>query len=325
MQLFYEIVLPVILIIMAGFAAAKLQVISGEGVKSLFDATFLIFTPALLFGAMARVDVAQLSPGAAFSYYVATVPFFALALFVQRWRGHAVATATVRSLGVVFSNTVMLGIPLVRMLYGETGLAYLLTIIAVHALIFLTPATLAIELDLAARAKGNGDVGVAAGAGSARRELLSQLLKVARAALLHPVVLPILAGLAWTLLRLPLPVPIDKALATMGTASSPLCLLLLGASLAQFDLRRGLAAAVVLTAFKSLMLPLLVWSVGRFVMQLEPLPLAVTTLTAALPIGANVYLFAQRYQAEVGVISAGVMVSTLFSGLSLPVVLTLLR
>ncbi|MBN9427986.1 MAG: AEC family transporter [Burkholderiales bacterium] len=323
MQLFYEIVLPVILIIVVGFAAAKLQVISGAGVQSLFDATFLIFTPALLFGAMARVDVAHLSPGAAFSYYLATVPLFAAALVAQRWRGRSVSTATVRSLGVVFSNTVMLGIPLVRMLYGETGLAFLLTIIAVHALIFLTAATLAIELDEAAR--NRGETGAATDAGSSRRELLSHLARVARAALLHPVVLPILAGLAWALLGLPLPVPIDKALATMGTASSPLCLMLLGASLAQFDLRRGLAAAAALTAFKSLLHPLLVWSVGRFVLQLDALPLAVATLTAALPIGANVYLFAQRYQAEVGVISAGVMMSTLFSGLSLPVVLILLR
>ncbi|MGE0806020.1 MAG: AEC family transporter, partial [Burkholderiaceae bacterium] len=324
MQLFYEIVLPVVLIITTGFVAARLRFISADGVKALFDATFLIFTPALLFGAMARVDIEHLSPGAAFAYYAVTAPLFTAALAWQRWRGRPMSTAAVRALGMVFSNTIMLGIPLIKLVYGETGLPFLLTIIAVHALIFLTAATLAIEFGQTSRLEASA----AAAEGDAaqrRRLLLLHVATVAKAALLHPVVLPILAGLAWRLLGLPLPKPIDMTLTTMGTASTPLCLVLLGASLAQFDLRLGLAAAAVLTAFKGLIVPTLVWCVGRFVFHLDELPLAIATLTAALPIGANVYLFAQRYQAEVGVISTGVMMSTLFSGVSLPLLLFLLR
>ncbi|RPH60165.1 MAG: AEC family transporter, partial [Burkholderiales bacterium] len=79
-----------------------------------------------------------------------------------------------------------------------------------------------------------------------------------------------------------------------------------------------LATAAALTALKSLAHPLLVWLVGAFVLGVGPLPLAVATVTAALPIGANVYLFAQRYGAQVGEVSAAVTLSTLATALSLP-------
>src|SRR5690606_38318156 len=115
-------------------------------VRALSDATFLIFMPARLFGALARVDFDTLSPGAALAYYGAGLPLFGAVLLVQRWRGVPMDLAVVQALCEVFSNTAMHGIPLVRLALGEEGLAFLLTIIALHALTFLTLGTPLIEL-----------------------------------------------------------------------------------------------------------------------------------------------------------------------------------
>jgi predicted permease len=312
MSIFVEVIFPVVVLIAIGYGAARLGRFPDFAVKALSDATFLIFMPALLFGSLARVEFASLSPGAALAYYGAGLPLFVAVLSVQRLRGEAMDVAVVQALCGVFSNTAMLGIPLVRLAFGEAGLAFLLTIIAVHALTFLTLGTLLIELTGGRRAAPGGG-------GLAR-----QIGLVVRNSLIHPVVLPILAGLAWSAAGLPLPRPIAAPLGMLAGAAAPLCLVLLGASLAQFDLRRGLAGAAALTVLKSVVHPLLAYFVGRFILDLPPLPLAVATLTASLPIGANVYLFAQRYRAGAESASAGVTLSTLVAAASLPLLLLLL-
>lgn len=309
MTLFTEIVLPVFVLIVIGFAAARTAVLPEAGVRALSDAAFLIFMPALLFGTIARVDFAQLSPGAALAYYTVGVPLFAIVIAVQFVRTRDAAKATIHALTGLFGNTVMLGIPVVRLAYGETGLALLLTIIAVHALIFLSLGTLVFELSAFARNDTSG---------TSRPAIASQLLQVARSALIHPVVLPILAGLAWSAAGWDVPRPVDQSLSMLGSAATPMCLVLLGASLAQFDLRQGIATAAGLTLLKSFALPLLVWLGGALLFRLDPLPLAVATVTAALPTGANVYLFAQRYDTQVREVSAAVTLSTLAAAVTLP-------
>ena len=316
MSIFIEVIFPVVVLIAIGFGAARLGRFPDAAVKALSDVTFLIFMPALLFGSLARVEFASLSPGAALAYYGAGLPLFAAVLLVQRGRGVRMDVAVIQALCSVFSNTAMLGIPLVRLAFGEAGLAFLLTIIALHALTFLTLGTLLIELS------GGGSTGGAAGA--TRSGLARQIGLVVRNSLIHPVVLPILAGLAWSAAGWSLPRPIEVPLSMLAAAAAPLCLVLLGASLAQFDLRRGLAGAAALTGLKSLVHPLLVYLLGRFVLDLPPLPLTVATLTASLPIGANVHLFAQRYSAAAELTSAGVALSTLAAAASLPLLLILL-
>lgn len=310
MTLFTEIVLPVFVLIVIGFVAARTAVLPEAGVRALSEAAFLIFMPALLFGTIARVDFAQLSPGAALAYYTVGVPLFAIVITAQFVRTRDAAKATMHALTGVFGNTVMLGIPVVRLAYGETGLALLLTIIAVHALIFLSLGTLVLELSVLARRDGP--------AAPSRRAIAGHLLQVARSALIHPVVLPILAGLAWSAAGWSVPRPVDQSLSMLGSAATPMCLVLLGASLAQFDLRQGLATAAGLTLLKSFVLPLLVWMGGAWLFRLDALPLAVATVTAALPTGANVYLFAQRYDAQVREVSAAVTLSTLAAAVTLP-------
>lgn len=314
MAIFFDVIFPVVVLIVLGYGAARFGLLDDPSVRALSDTTFLIFMPALLFGALARVDFGTLSPGAALAYYGASLPLFVAVLLVQRRRGVKMNTAVVQSLSAVYANTVMFGIPLVRLAFGEEGLAFLLTIIALHALTFLTLAAVLIELGASATAATGAD----------RHRLAARVFRMVRTSLIHPVVLPILVGLAWSAAGLPLPRVLQVPIGMLGAAAAPLCLVLMGASLAQFDLRRGVRGAIALTALKSFIHPMLVWWVGRFLLDLPALPLAIATITAALPIGANAYLFAQRYDADVGEISAGVTLSTLVVVISIPWLLIVL-
>jgi malonate transporter and related proteins len=310
MPILAEVIFPVVALVAIGYGAARSGRFSDAAARAMSEVTFLVFMPALLFGSLARADFASLSPGAAFAYYGAGLPLFAAAMVWQARRAVAWDTAVIQSLSIVFSNTAMLGIPLVRLVWGDAGLSLLLTIIALHSLTFLTLGTLLIELS---RARGS--------ASAAGRGLALQVLRVARASLLHPVVAPILAGLAWSAAGLGLPRFVEIPLGMLAAAAAPLCLVLLGVSLAQFGFADGIRQAVTISAMKAIAHPLAVWVLGKFVLGLDPLALAVATVAAALPIGANVYLFAVRYDAAVARVSAGVSLSTTASVVTLPVVL----
>ena len=52
-------------------------------------------------------------------------------------------------------------------------------------------------------------------------------------------------------------------------------------------------------------------------------PLAVLVATAALPIGANVFIFSQRYEVAQALVTAGVAVSTLLALVSVSLVMLL--
>ena len=129
--------LPVVLLIGIGFAAGRLKLIRGEAVRDLSNLVFLVLVQALLFRTMATADLARLDLRSVALYYiVAGAMFFALLLI----RG-LTSRSAVLALAAIFSNTLMIGVPLVQLAYGQAGLVHLFTLISMHALILLTMAT----------------------------------------------------------------------------------------------------------------------------------------------------------------------------------------
>ena len=114
------------------------------------------------------------------------------------------AAPSVRAITASFGNAVQVGIPLAAALYGEAGLALHITLVSLHALILLTVLTALVELDLA-RAERR------AAAGGPR--LLRTLATTVRNTVVHPVILPVLAGLAWNASGLAIPGFADEILA----------------------------------------------------------------------------------------------------------------
>jgi predicted permease len=127
---------------------------------------------------------------------------------------------------------------------------------------------------------------------------------------LHPVVLPVVVGLIWNLTNLPLPEPVDDVLQMLGQGVVPVCLVLIGLSLAHYGVRGVGWPALWLSAAKLVLLPALVLA-AAYGAGLRGLPLQVTVLFAALPIGSNALLFAQRYKALEAETTAAIVASTI--------------
>jgi predicted permease len=235
------------------------------------------------------------------------VPVLIVAFIVYLW-GHlrsatrvAAAVPATRAMAVAFGNSVQLGIPMATALFGEAGLAIHIPLVSLHALTLLSALTALVELDLA-RAAGSR--------GSDFRSLRRALALTVRNTVLHPVLLPVLAGLTWDLLGLPIPAVLDEVLVLLGTAVVPLCLVLIGVSLAQYGIQGHWQGATFATLGKLFVVPAAVLVVARFGFGLSGLPLAVLVMMAALPVGTNALLFAQRYGVLEAEATAAIVAST---------------
>ena len=294
--------------------------------RLLGNAAFFIFVPALLFRTTARLDLHHMPWATLAAFFVPVIATMLLVYAAGHWRarGHrpsdllagerAAARPAARAIAVVFGNSVQIGIPLAAALFGEAGLGIHITLVSLHALILLTLITALVELDLArARARHAGAAG-----------LWHTLGSTVRNTLVHPVVLPVLAGMAWNLSGLSLPGPVDETLALLGTAVAPLCLVLIGISLAYTAVGGALRAAVGITLLKLLLLPAAVLVVAYWGFGLRGVPLSVVVTMAALPSGSNALIFAQRYAAHEAETTAAIVLSTLGFVLTAPLWLALL-
>jgi len=246
------------------------------------------------------------------AYFAAVIGLFLVMLV---WR-RASQRATVLALAATFSNTVAIGVPLIGLAYGEQGMVTLFTIISLHALILLTLATIALELAVARQAAVNT---MEPGTRAAWRK---PVLDALRSGILHPVPLPILVGLLFAQTGLLMPTVLDRPLQLLGNAMGPMSLLLVGATLASARIGGQIKGALGLALLKNLALPGLVAVVG-LAMGLDGLPLTVLVVTASLPIGANVFMFSQRYQVAEELVTAGVAVSTALAMVTVSLVMAL--
>ncbi len=262
------------------------------------NAAFYIFVPALLFRTTARLDFAAMPWRIIAAYFVPAVAF-ALAFYLwQRWRDRSEpALPAARTVSASFGNSVQLGIPVAAALFGEAGLAVHIALVSLHALILLTLPTVLVEADLARAEPGP-------------RAMAATIRTTVRNTIVHPVVLPVLAGLAWNLSGIGLHPVADEALAGLGGAAVPVCLVLIGLSLAYEGVQAEWRGVAQLALLKLLLLPTLVLGVGRWGFGLEGIPLAVVVLMAALPTGNNALIFAQRYRVRQNEATTAIVVST---------------
>ena len=313
--------LAIFVVVAIGWIVGKLGWLSNasddsDPARTLSSAAYYIFVPALLFRTTARIDFATMPWGTLVAVFV---PMLVMQLAVYASQCKAVRSGTlptagpsVRAISAVFGNSVQIGIPMAAALFGETGLAIHLAIVSLHALVLLSMATTLVELDIARSSHAD-------------THLARTLLNTARNTVIHPVVLPVLIGMAWNVLHLPLPDIANEILLTLGSAVVPLCLVLIGMSLAYYGVQGAMKVAVALSVLKLLVLPALVLAVAHWGFELNGVPLAVVVMMGALPIGSNALIFAQRYHALEAETTAATVFSTLAFVATAPLWLTVLH
>lgn len=301
---------PVFLLIGLGYLAGRLQWIRDAAVKDLSNLVFLLLIPALLFRTMSSVHFEALDLRPVVAYFLAALSLLAVSIV---WRGFN-RSSVVLALAGTFSNMVMLGITLVELAYGKEAQVTLLTLVSVHALILLTVGSIVLELAVAREARAGGQ---------RAPHVLATAWSAFKGALIHPIPLPILCGLLFAQTGLALPAVVDKPLQLLGSAFGPIALVLVGVTLARTPMAGHLRQALWVSVSKNLILPVLVGSCA-WAMGITGLPLTVMVVAAALPVGANVFLFAQRYEVAQEATTATMGLSTVLALFTLSLTMTVM-
>jgi predicted permease len=305
-----DVIGPVFSVMALGALAVKIRVLNDGGVKGLVLFVFNFAIPILLFRSLALTELPpDIQWAFLISYFVPSLILFGAGLALGRVVfKRAPADQAIFGMGACFSNTVLIGIPILFTAYGPEATLPTLLIIAFHGPILMS---------LTVALIGVGKEG--------NMSLSSQMRTVVLEMVRNPIVVGILLGLLANVAGWTIPGPVDRVAELMAGAAVPTALFALGASLAAYPLTGDVPPALVLSGMKLLIHPILVWILAVPVFGLEGIWVPVAVTMAALPSGINVYLFGARYDAAPGVAARTVFLTNLFSLVTLTAVLYLFQ
>ena len=300
MNALLDVILPVFLVIGMGYAAARARLFGPEAVDALMRYAQNFAAPILLFSSIARLDLAAtFQPALFLSFYLAafTSFFAAFTAAIVLFR-RPVTDATAIGFVALFSNSLLLGVPITERAYGTEALAGNFAIIAIHSPLFYG---FGIALMEWARTRGQGLSGMA---------LIRQIV---RAILSQPLVLGITAGFAVNLTGLPLPQVAWSAIGMVAGTAIPTALFGLGGVLLRYKPDGDFRIIGLLTACSLILHPTLTYVLGRFAFDLDTAGLRSAVMTAAMAPGVNAYLFANLYGVAKRVAASTVLIATALS------------
>ncbi len=291
------IILPVFIVLGFGYVAVWHGLFSSDGVDGLMKFTQNFGIPCLLFSAISTLDLQQnFDVPLLFSFYAGVVAAFiaglfgARLLFARSWED-SVAIAFC----CLFSNTLLLGLPITERAYGSDALLANYTIIAFHAPFGYAVGITAMEL---VRAKGTP---------------LRQLpRKVGKAMFSNALVLGVALGIAVNLTRLPMPVVLTDAIDLVARAALPAALFGLGGVLYRYRPEGDVRTILYVCAVSLLMHPFIVWQLTG-IEGLSTAQVRSAVITAAMAPGINAYVFANMYGAAKRVAASSVLFGTVLS------------
>jgi len=290
----FEFILPVFLVIGFGYVVAWRGIFSEASVDGLVKFTQNFAIPCLLFRAISEIDIDAATKGPMLvSFYLgAFASFFAGFAGARLVFARSPEDAVAIGFCCLFSNTVLLGIPIAELAYGPEALANNFAIIAFHAPLCYLLGVTAME--------------VVRGSASSTPEKAARIF---RAMFRNPFVIGIALGLVVNLTGLALPVPLVSALDLVAGAALPAALFGLGGVLFQYRPEGDFRTIAMVCAISLVLHPAIVWTTAQaFDLGRDQLRSAV--LTAAMAPGVNAYLFANLYGTARRVAASSVLIAT---------------
>ena len=292
------VVLPVFLVIGSGYLAARTGAMAPGTVDGLMLYTQKFAIPALLFAAISTLDLsAGFDPRLLGSFYAgAAVSFAAGILGARLLFGRPPEDAVAIGFCCLFSNSVLLGLPITERAFGAGALSANYAIIALHAPFCYGLGIASMEIVRARAAPG--------GASAA-----ALVRKVLRAMFSNGLIIGIALGLAVNLSGVPLPGVLVEAIDLVARSALPAALFGLGGVLVRYRPEGDLRVIAMVCALSLGLHPAVVWLVGGAV-DLPEAGMRSAIMTAAMAPGVNAYVFADMYGRARRVAASAVLAAT---------------
>jgi predicted permease len=298
---FFLLSLPLFSLVLAGYLLACIPFWRARWTELAAKFIFSVALPVMLFQLISRrqsmsdVDARLL------------VAFFGGCLIVF-FLGRIVAARSFKldgvsqsifAMGGVFSNNVMLGVPLASLTLGPASLPPVALVLVFNAFTLWTLASISVEW---AR---HGSVSLAG------------LGKTALGVLRNPIVVSIMLGAAAGALDLRVAGSVGSMLDWIARMAGPGALFALGLGLAAYPLKQQWRQSAAISAIKLFVQPLVVWGLG-VALGLPTLELKSVVLLASLAVGANVYLMALQFERLAGTVATSLVLSTMLASITTP-------
>ena len=299
MQALLDVILPVFLVVGAGYATVRFALFSDGVIDAIMKYTQNFAIPALLFKAIAGLDlIDSFDPALLVSFYTGSATCFFAGLLAARYLFKRDWEDSV-AIGFccLFANSVMMGLAITERAFGADALAANYAIVAVHSPFCYGLGITAMEI---ARAHATGQPA---------RTLPAT---VGKAMFRNALVLGILLGFAANLSGVVLPQVFKDALGMIVSTALPLALFGLGGVLVRYKIKGDIKLVAFVCGVSLFLHPTVVWNMGK-VMEIDVGQYRSAVLTAAMAPGVNTYIFASMYGKAQKVAATSVLVATVLS------------
>lgn len=298
-----DVILPVFLVIGAGYLATRGKLLSEAAVDGLMRFAQGVAVPCLLFQGVAQLDLARdLALGPFLSFYIGALVCFILGGLGARliFRRHGPDCVAI-GFACLFSNTLLLGLPITERAYGPDALATNYALIALHSPLMYALGITAMEV---VRSHGKG------------LALTGLLRQIGWGLVTNPLILGITAGFAVNLSGISMPSAVSDAVGIIGSAAIPAALFGLGGVFVRYRPDGDLRIVAMVTGLSLILHPAITWALGTGPFSLGVAELRSATVTAAMPPGVNAYLFANMYGVGKRVTATSILIATALTLLS---------
>lgn len=286
---------PVILIIIIGYIAGSKFNLDG---KTLSTLNISVLTPALIFDSLSHSTLSLNSAtGLIIGFLITSLFLYGLIMIIKQiflfspnFNKSLIATT-------LFANTGNLGLPFITFSLGQEGLA--------RALIYMITASVLMAIFAPALLTGEG---------------LNHGLKLT---LKMPLLWATLGGICVNLAGIELPFNLDMGIKLLGETAIPLALLLLGIQLNQAEHHWG-KKEFFASGMRLIIAPLVSILVA-YCLKLEGLDFQVLVLQGAMPTAVSSYIFVNEFGGDAPLTARIIVVSTILSLLTLPMILLILQ
>lgn len=297
MQIFINVMLPVLLIFGFGYGIQKWKKID---VTSVSTVALYVLIPCLVFNTIYKANLDK-------TYFQMIVfSFILLSVLVMinkiytRLKKHSSSIENGLILSTAFMNSGNYGAPIILFAYGEKAFTLAVTFMVLQQIIMNF-------FGVYYAAKGKDGMKVA----------IKSVFEM-------PPTYALIAALLLNLSNVTVPENLLSVIELIGNAAIPIVMIVLGMQLAnlrygQFkwaEISYGITTRMVIS-------PIIAYIITIFIMDLDPLLRNVLIVSSAMPSAATTVLFALQYKTEPELVSSITLVSTLVSVLSLTLLLNL--
>jgi predicted permease len=283
-------------IIGIGFAAKKYGILNGDRLHLISHILVNVSLPAL---SIVSLQVQQTPANMSIAGHMIVVAFacylsaFVIGLVLFRFIPSTLEEKGIFQFMLIFSNSLFMGIPVATAMFGASSLFY---VILFNVPFYLLVFTLGVWL--LNRGAGRFDI---------------------KKFLLSPGLVAAIVGLVFFLDTVTLPGPVDYGLGLVGSATTPLAMLVVGALLATIPLRQlaGDWRVYLVTALRLVIFPV----VGYLVLShfiADKMLVGVAVLMLGMPVAANLVLFCEDFHMDSKLASQGVFITTILCLVTIP-------